>query len=51
MSIIPRKPIDVVWRHRFYELEKLQREMSRLFDLSLPVSGEANAPLLEGSQT
>lgn len=48
MGIIPHKQSNVVWRSPFYELERLQREMSRLFDRPYPESGEANTSLLEG---
>jgi HSP20 family protein len=48
MSLIPRKQNIQVWRSPFYEMDKLHKEINRLFDFAYPGTDGAGASLLDG---
>jgi HSP20 family protein len=48
MALIPRKQNIQVWRSPFYEMDKLHKEINRLFDLGYPGTAGADTSLLDG---
>lgn len=48
MSLIPRKQNNFVCRSPFYEMDKLHKEINRLFDFGYPGTTGADASLLDG---
>lgn len=48
MVWLPRKQEKAVFRNPFHELERLQKEMNRIFDLTLPSGIGADTSLWDG---
>jgi HSP20 family protein len=48
MSLIPRKQVNPIWRSPFYEMDKLHKEINRLFDFGYPGHSGSDVSLLDG---